>query len=148
MLRMVTTRPAQAADARRVLVLLGQLLQRNVLSEPAYGRAFERMLETERGVVILAEEEGQVLGIISVSFNLALRYAGNYAQIEELVVDETARGKQVGAILARAAVQEAIRQGCSEIGLYARDETRGFYEKLGFTPAGTELRRRLRAGGD
>jgi GNAT superfamily N-acetyltransferase len=81
--------------------------------------------------------------MISVSFNLAIRYETAYAQIEELVVDAAARGKQAGAILVRAAIDEAKARGCNEIGLYPREETRPFYEKLGFVYAGVELRQPL-----
>jgi len=125
-----------------VLALLGQLFERDVSHEPARGAAFRRMLGSERGFVIVAEE-GDVLGLISVSVNLAIRFDVAYAQIEELVVDSAARGKQAGALLVRAAMDEARRRGCEEMGLYPREETRAFYEKLGFAYVGVELRQRL-----
>lgn len=140
---MVTTRMATLANAPRVLELLGQLFERDLSVEPARLRSFQRMLDSERGAVLLAEEDGAVLGVISVSFNLAIRYDTAYAQIEELVVDAAARGKQAGAILVRAAIAEARHRGCDEIGLYPREETRPFYEKLGFAYVGVELRQRL-----
>lgn len=140
---MVTTRMATLANAPRVLELLGQLFERDLSVEPARLRSFQRMLDSERGAVLLAEEDGAVLGVISVSFNLAIRYDTAYAQIEELVVDAAARGKQAGAILVRAAIAEARHRGCDEIGLYPREETRAFYEKLGFAYVGVELRQRL-----
>jgi ribosomal protein S18 acetylase RimI-like enzyme len=141
---MVSTRRAKLADERRVLELLGQLFERDMSSEPARGAAFRRMLASERGFVIVAEEAGATLGVISVSLNLAIRFDFAYAQIEELVVDSAARGKQAGAILVRAALEEARRRGCEEMGLYPREETRAFYEKLGFAYVGVELRQRLR----
>ena len=125
-----------------MLALLGQLFERDVSREPARGAAFRRMLGSERGFVIVAEE-GDVLGLISVSVNLAIRFDVAYAQIEELVVDSAARGKQAGALLVRAAMDEARRRGCEEMGLYPREETRAFYEKLGFAYVGVELRQRL-----
>ncbi|MBE0608360.1 MAG: GNAT family N-acetyltransferase [Dehalococcoidia bacterium] len=142
---MLTTRPASLHDERRVLDLLGQLFERDVSAEPGRARSFRRMIEEPgRGMVLLAEEQGEVLGVISVSYNLAIRFDTCYAQIEELVVDAAARGKQAGAVLVRAAMEEARRHGCEEIGLYPREETRAFYEKLGFTYVGVELRQRLR----
>ena len=126
-----------------MLALLGQLFERDVMREPGRSVAFRRMLESERGFVLAAEESGAVLGLISVSVNLAIRFDVAYAQIEELVVDAAARGKQAGAILVRAALDEARRRGCEEIGLYPREETRAFYEKLGFSYVGVELRQRL-----
>lgn len=141
---MIGTRDAELADEARVLELLGQLFARDLSREPARGAAFRRMLGSERGFVIVAEEDGALLGVISVSLNLAIRYDFAYAQIEELVVDSASRGRRAGAILVRAALDEARRRGCEEIGLYPRDETRVFYERLGFALVGVELRQRLR----
>ena len=140
---MVTTRPATLADEPRVLALLAQLFERDLSGEPARAAAYRRMLASERGFVLAAEEDGGLLGVISVSINLAIRFDVAYAQIEELVVDAAARGKQAGAILVRAAMDEARRRGCEEMGLYPREETRAFYEKLGFRYVGVELRQRL-----
>ena len=141
---MLTTRSATPADEPRVMQLLSHLFERDLSGEPARSRAFRRMLETpERGIVLVIEEEGGVLGVISVSYNLAIRFDSCYAQIEELVVDEAARGKQAGAVLVRAAIEEARRHGCNEMGLYPREETRAFYEKLGFEYVGVELRQPL-----
>jgi ribosomal protein S18 acetylase RimI-like enzyme len=142
---LLTTRPARIEDEARVLALLEQLFERDVSREPARAASFRRMLESERGFVLVAEEHGELLGLISVSVNLGIRFDFAYAQIEELVVDAAARGKQAGAALVRAAIAEARRRGCEEMGLYPREETRAFYEKLGFAYVGVELRQRLRA---
>ena len=128
-----------------MLALLGQLFARDLAGEPARARSYRRMLESERGFVLVAEEAGALLGVISISVNLAIRFDTAYAQIEELVVDAAARGKQAGALLVRAAMDEARRRGCEEMGLYPREESRGFYEKLGFAYVGVELRQSLRS---
>lgn len=139
----IATRPAALADEARVLALMTQLFGGELRDVPARAASYRRMLESERGFVLVAEEAGAVLGVISVSINLAIRFDTAYAQIEELVVDGAARGKQAGAILVRAAMEEARRRGCEEMGLYPREETRAFYEKLGFRYVGVELRQRL-----
>ncbi len=69
--------------------------------------------------MLLAEDESGPLGLVSASFNLALRYDGEYAQVEELIVNEAARGKGVGARLISAVVDAARARGCIETGLYA-----------------------------
>ena len=96
-----------------------------------------------RSCAILAEDDSGPLGLVTVSFNLALRYAGEYAQVEELIVNEAARGKKVGSVLMQAAVQAARARGCAEIGLYAVERNRPFYQKMGFTYAGPEMRMTL-----
>ena len=41
----------------------------------------------------------------TVSYNLALRYRGEYCQLEELIVDPNARGKKVGVLLVEAMLE-------------------------------------------
>jgi ribosomal protein S18 acetylase RimI-like enzyme len=102
------------------------------------------MLASDRGAVLVAFEDDVVHGVITFSCNLAVRFDTSYAQIEELVVDEAARGKDAGAALVRAAMRDATARGCEEMGLYPRETTRGFYEGLGFEYVGVELRQPLR----
>lgn len=107
---------------------------------------FSKMLDGERGAILIAEEGGQVLGMSSISFNLALRYKESYCQLEELVVDPTARGKNVGGLLVEAAVQKARQTGCNDFGLYLMKTTehnQPFYEKYGFMKVGSEMRQTL-----
>ena len=80
------------------------------------------------------------------SYNLAIRYGGEYAQLEELIVDPAARGKNVGGLLIQATIERARARGCAEYGLYLVERTehnRPFYEKYGFVRVGSEMRQRL-----
>lgn len=140
---MLRTRFAVAADEDRVLALLAQLIEEEPGRSRGRAAAFRRLLEGDRGIVLVAEDGSALLGVITVSFNLAVRFEHGYAQIEELIVDAEARGKNAGALLVQAAIAAARDQGCEEIGLYSREQTRGFYEKLGFRYAGPELRQAL-----
>lgn len=143
----IVIRDARPDDEARVLDLLGQLFQLldgELTADGAPAASFRRMLANpERGRVLVADEDGAVLGVISFSYNLAIRFPHAYAQIEELVVDEAARGKQAGALLVKACIERARADGCNEMGLYPREETRAFYEKLGFRYVGVELRQAL-----
>ncbi len=140
---MVTTRAATVQDEQRVLELLSQLLEMPVANSQPCRDMFRALLASDRGIVLVAEDESAIVGVITASFNPAIRYGGSYAQIEELIVDESGRGKGVGARLAGALIEEARRRGCKEIGLYSLEHTRPFYEKLGFTYQGPELRQAL-----
>jgi predicted N-acetyltransferase YhbS len=141
---MIGVRPALEADVPRILELLSQLFERDLTDEEARATSLRRMLASERGAVLVAFEDDVVHGVITFSCNLAVRFDTSYAQIEELVVDEAARGKHAGAALVRAAMRDATARGCEEIGLYPRETTRGFYEGLGFEYVGVELRQPLR----
>ena len=107
---------------------------------------FNEVISNERGSLVIAEEEGKILGMASVSFNLALRYDGEYCQLEELVVHQEARGKNVGGLLIEETLRLAKNRGCKEFGLYLLESTKhnqSFYEKYGFAVIGEEMRQSL-----
>ena len=109
-------------------------------------KTFKNLISNERGSLVVAEENGTVLGMASISFNLALRYNGEYCQLEELVVDKEARGKNVGGLLIEETIKLAKKRGCKEFGLYILESTKhnqGFYEKYGFVKVGEEMRQPL-----
>ena len=107
---------------------------------------FNEVISNKRGSLIIAEEGGKILGMASVSFNLALRYNGEYCQLEELVVHQEARGKNVGGLLIEETLRLAKTRGCKEFGLYLLESTKhnqSFYEKYGFIVVGEEMRQSL-----
>ena len=73
---------------------------------------FNQVISNERGSLLIAEENGKILGMASISFNLALRYNGEYCQLEELVVHQEARGKNVGGLLIEEILRLAKNRGC------------------------------------
>jgi len=141
------TEPNDLATAQNLLGQLASAMGRDGtgLSNQAFADGFSAFLDQRRGVLLLAIDETGILGMISVSYNLALRYGGEYAQIEELIVTAAARGKHAGSRLVGAAIEEARRRGCKEIGLYAIESNVPFYEALGFAYVGPELRQSLTA---
>ena len=140
----VRTRPATGSDQQRVFELIERLT-----GEPPntnWAKVYASHLRGERGAVVIAENEDGVLGIATVSYNMAIRYGGEYCELEELIVEESARGLNLGRILVQRTIDDAQERGCSEIGLYLVPSTegnRGFYEKLGFEVIGTEMRQEL-----
>ena len=112
-------RKATLEDEAQILTLLQQLLIeggevagdwrdepgtiRNVLENP------------ELGTILVAEEDGEIAGVTTMSFPYAIRCKGRYSCIEENIVDPKRRGKGVGGKLLRAAIAEATAQGCDEL---------------------------------
>ena len=143
----VTVRTATAADQPRCMALLGMLGEATGGSyHPGAPRAFDSLLDEARGQVLVADEDGTLLGMATVSYNVAMRYGGEYCQLEELIVDPEARGKNVGGLLVEATVRVAKQRGCAEYGLYlvaTTESNRPFYEKYGFEVVGSEMRQRL-----
>ena len=140
----VRTRPATVSDQSRVFELIEQLT--GEATTPQWDEVYTSHLRGERGAVIIAENDDGIIGIATVSYNITIRYGGEYCELEELIVDESARGLNLGRILVQRAIEDAQRRGCAEIGLYLVPSTegnRGFYEKLGFEAIGTEMRQTL-----
>ena len=140
----ITIRPALPQDEARCLELLSLL--RGEKPKPEWARVFRELLKRERGQILVADEDGMLLGSASVTFNLAMRYGGEYCQLEELIVDPAARGKKLGGLLLAATIDAARRRGCAEYGLYLVEWTthnRPFYEKYGLRTVGDEMRMAL-----
>ena len=136
-------RAAVQTDREPFLALLALL---NSEIAATAGEVFDQLLDEARGAVIVAEHEGNVIGVASVSYNLAARYGGEYCQLEELVVDPAARGLNAGGTLVQETIERARKRGCAEYGLYLVAETehnQPFYEKYGFVRVGSEMRQAL-----
>ena len=141
---MLITRPATPADEDCFMDLFAQLMESAPEKEDMLRPAFRQLVDNpDRGAVLLAEDESVIHGLITFSYNFAIRYGGFYAQIEELVVDAAARGKHTGATLVQASIAASREHGCKEIGLYAMPHNQPFYEKQGFEFVGPELRQPL-----
>lgn len=143
----IELRSAVADDETHCVALLSELKSatRSAPSLPLQD-SFRQLLTAERGEIILAVEGAEILGMATVSYNLAMRYGGEYCQLEELVVVPSARGKNIGGLLVQRTVDNARARGCAEMGLYLLETTehnRPFYAKYGFQVIGTEMRQRL-----
>ena len=143
----VNVRLGKSEDQKRCSELLDVLTEATSEQNEIFDSdTFSKLISNERGCLVIAEENGIILGMASVSFNLALRYNGEYCQLEELVVDQDARGKNVGGLLIEEALRLAKNRGCKEAGLYVLDSTKHnqtFYEKYGFVKIGEEMRQSL-----
>lgn len=144
----IVLRDANAGDLTYCVELLAELQTATPSNQgPPHTKIFEELLTKARGQIVIAEEGGAILGMVTVSYNLAMRYGGEYCQLEELIVTPAARGKKLGGLLVQKVVDNAKARGSAEIGLYLVDATehnRSFYEKYGFVAVGTEMRQKLK----
>ena len=143
----VSIRLAESADLSKCLELLNILVGASDNDHGLFDAdTFNELISKARGCLVVAEEDGDLLGMASISFNLALRYNGEYCQLEELVVDPKARGKNVGGLLLEETISLAKARGCKEFGLYLLESTKHnepFYAKYGFLNVGLEMRQTL-----
>ena len=142
-------RNAEQDDSQSCMELLQSLASfTGGSTDPLAPKIFEQLLGNTRGEVFVAEGGGKILGMASVSYNLAMRYGGEYCQLEELIVDPAGRGQNIGGRLVEKTVEQAKLRGCAEYGLYLVETTEQnlpFYEKYGFKKVGSELRQSLKS---
>jgi ribosomal protein S18 acetylase RimI-like enzyme len=112
----------------------GRLLpQLSRAAEPLDLAAVDRILGCDANTVLVARADGDIVGTLSlVMFPVP---SGLRARIEDVVVDDVARGHGVAGLLMREAVRLAREAGARTVALTSRpDRTAAnrLYERLGF----------------
>lgn len=91
---------------------------------------------------LVTDDDGSVLGTATlVTFPIP---TGRRAWIEDVVVDDAARGRGVGGALTRAMVDRAEELGCTTVDLTSRpsrDAANRLYQREGFVPRDTNVYR-------
>lgn len=118
---LVVIRRATLGDEEQVLKLFSKLPSRNRTDEYKVDQTlgssiYHQILETPTlGVIIVAEMGSKILGVITLSYPVAVRSGGHYARIEEYIVDEESRGMGIGGKLLDKAIREAENIGCFDL---------------------------------
>jgi ribosomal protein S18 acetylase RimI-like enzyme len=84
-------------------------------------------------VLFMARLDGRVVGSLTLAFYRIP--TGLKAWIEDVVVDDEARGNRIGEALSRAAVDEARRRGAKHVSLTSRphrETANRLYQGIGF----------------
>jgi GNAT superfamily N-acetyltransferase len=138
---MATLRHATPADIPTLVGLLGALfaLEADFTPDPErQRRGLLRMLEEpERRLVLVAEERGAVVGMVTVQLVVSTAEGGEAGQLEDLVVAEASRGAGVGRSLVEAAERWARAHGATRLQLLAdrgNAPALGFYARVGWAP--------------
>ena len=133
----LTIRDASAGDAQPLARLIGQLgypAAANVLAERV-----SRLAASPADRLVVAELEGQVVGLASIHVSLALEYDEPAAKLSALAVDERYRRRGIGEALVAAMEEEARMRGCRLIFLTSaqrRGDAHAFYRRIGFDETG------------
>ena len=133
----VAIRPARTSDAEALAGLSGQLGYAGTAEEM---RARLEVMEAAGSVVYVAETDGGVVGWIALRGDVSLE-AGPLAEISGLVVDETCRGRGIGAELTAEGERWARERGYPRIRVrsrVARERAHRFYERLGYRERKTQ----------
>ncbi len=113
---------------------LNQLLpQLSSNAGPLSAAEVEALVTSPATVVFVARDDGRIVGSLTlVVFSIP---TGLRAWIEDVVVDEPARGKGVGEALTNAAIEESRRRKVRSIDLTtrpSREAANRLYARLGF----------------
>jgi len=135
---------SQPSEADAVtLDAVNQLLPQLSSSAPPLSVDRLRELILSRSVhLYIAREDQEVLGMLSlVLFPIP---TGMRAWVEDVVVDEKARGKGIGKALSEHALKEALRLGAMTVDLTSRPSRVAanlLYQRVGFTKRETNVYR-------
>lgn len=109
--------------------------------EPGYYAAFEAIDADARNRLLVAEHDGVIRGPLQLTYVPDMQPDGrDVAIFENVIVDGAVRGAGIGPAMMRWAVEEAPRQGCSQVKLSSnnkRAKAHRFYARLGFEPTHT-----------
>ena len=95
--------------------------------------ALEALIADPQATLLAARSDGAVVGMATIAVYRKLTHVT--ARLEDVVVDEAARGRGVGAALVTAAIEEARRLGGRELELTTgpwREAANRLYPRLGF----------------
>ncbi|MFM8267384.1 MAG: GNAT family N-acetyltransferase [Ilumatobacteraceae bacterium] len=132
-----------AAASDEVVEAFARLVPQLSRSSPPPDReALARMIDAEACDVFVARVEGRIVGSLTlVVFEIP---TGVRAWIEDVVVDEAARGHGVGEALNRAALERARARGAKTVDLTSRpsrEAANRLYRRLGFVARDTNVYR-------
>ena len=116
--------------------------QLSSLSAPISAQELEEIIESDTTVLFAARSGQEIVGLLTLAiFRIP---TGVRAWIEDVVVDNQARGKGVGDALNRAALAEAERRGAKTVDLTSRpsrEAANRLYQRLGFKQRDTNVYR-------
>jgi GNAT superfamily N-acetyltransferase len=137
----VIIRRATAEDIPAIVAMLADdelgALRESPDDLTPYERAFAAIDAAEHEVLVVAEQDGGVVGTLQLTVLRGLsRQGASRAQVEGVRVASAVRGQGVGEKLMRWAVDEAKARGCAVV-QFTSDKSRvdahRFYLRLGFT---------------
>ena len=140
--RLLEIREATEVDDALVAAMARLVPQLSSSNPPPDAAALFAIVASDASVLLLAEEDGEVVGAMTlVVFTIP---TGVRAWIEDVVVDEAARGRGVGDALNRAAIERAREAGARTVDLTSRpsrEAANHLYRRLGFEQRDTNVYR-------
>jgi ribosomal protein S18 acetylase RimI-like enzyme len=138
----VTVEIATAATDDLVETVARILPQLSRSSPPPTAAELAEIIDSPASEVLVARVDGKIVGTLTlVIFRIP---TGMRAWIEDVVVDEAARGHGVGEALNRFALDVAKQRGCKTVDLTSRpsrEAANRMYQRIGFQARETNVYR-------
>lgn len=121
---------------------IAQLLPQLSSSPPPTAAELSEIVDDPGSTIFLARLEGRIVGTLTlVTFRIP---SGLKAWIEDVIVDESARGHGIGDLLNRAALDHARNLGAKAVSLTSRpsrEAANRLYQRIGFVQRETNVYR-------
>jgi ribosomal protein S18 acetylase RimI-like enzyme len=111
----IEIREAQPGDEPLVAGLIQELAENSGEVSPITEAYVTTYFSFPGGHVLLAEEEGRAIGLLSYDIRPDLYHAASSGLIEELVVLRSERGRGVGSALLTEVLRRLAAAGCVEV---------------------------------
>lgn len=130
--------PSEAEEVARLLVGFRNYYGRDWPSDNAMLAAVEKLIEQPDVDYLLAavDEDSPAVGVCQLRYRHSVWTAATDCWLEDLFVEESARGSGVGAALMDAALAQARERGCRRVELDTNETNEralALYHRFGFS---------------
>jgi GNAT superfamily N-acetyltransferase len=145
----LSLREATSVDAPSIARLIRTLARAMDVVSPVDEAYVREYIASPGSGILVADDGGQVVGLLGYSLRPSLVHAGRSCVIEELVVDQTTQRQGIGARLVEDLLRRAAGWGCVEVSVSTLAGERGaieFYKARGFSDDAVLLEKHLPSG--
>jgi GNAT superfamily N-acetyltransferase len=141
-----------AAALTRLFAAFRDWWEREHPADAAIAEGVDRLLgDPDSDLLLALGEDGEPAGFAAVRYRYVVWVDGEECELEDLFVDDSARGSGLGRALVQAAVERARARGCRRMQLNTNEANPAavaLYESAGFSawfdpPGGRNLNLRL-----
>ena len=129
-------------DLEGINELLRQLLHDKSEFVPVSIETLKKIIDDEKTIVVAARDQERIVGVGLVC--VIQKFRGRYGYVEDMVVDESLRGRGIGSAVMMELINCARADNISTLELSTRPERAAanhLYQKLGFIQKETNVYR-------
>ena len=134
--------PATTVDDELVAAMAVLVPQLSASSPPPTAEQLAEIVQSPDSLLYVARLDGRIVGSLTLAFYRIP--TGVKAWIEDVMVDDVARGQGIGESLNRTAIDEARRRGAKHVTLTSRpsrEAANRLYQRIGFESYATNVYR-------